>query len=267
MKQPLDIAALHAKHAVLLSAYQQDGDTAALRAILDDYKPMFGKAIRELMRGQTLSADHQADLHQECMLAAIKAIDGFDLAKGTKLTTYLLMHVRGALKRYVLDNKAPCRLGTSSDDRKAYYAAQRIHATRSMEGSAVSERDVQTIANDSATSLKTARRALTALQASPCDLDSVQDMMAEPDPTDSFLDRNATAIGMAAFEELVVLLPERTRDILVESFLSHHCDHVIHRLAEKHQITVRRVRQLQKEGLASLKTMMENQGLMADALF
>jgi RNA polymerase sigma-32 factor len=268
MTQNLDIAALHVKHNVLLSAWKKDGDRVALQAILDDYKPLFGKLIRETMRGHAFSLDHRKDLEQECMVAALKAIDNFELDKGTKLTTYLLLHVKGAMRRYTLDFKAPCRLGTSSDDRKAYYSAQRIHAQRAMSGEGgLHDGDILAVAKDSATSETTARRAVRALQANHCDLDAVADMIEEPDATAAFIETNALQTGMTLFENVKHHLPDRTRKIVEATFLSHHTDRTMQRLAEEFGLTIRRVRQLQKEGLEQLRSLMEEEGIMADSLF
>lgn len=264
----LDIPTLHAKHDVLISAWQNDQDNDARAEILNDYQTLFRKAIAEAMRGRTLSEAHRMDLEQECLMAAMKAIDSFDRSQGTKLTTFLFMHVRGALKRYILSFRAPCRLGTSSNERKAYYAAQRLRTTRMTEGQeTLTQEDINLVAKDAAVSEKIAERAVLSMSAIPVDLDSISEFAVEPDHTETSMERDAQAKAMAMFELMKDKLPERMADIICTTFLSHHTDNVFQRLADKYDLTPRRVRQIQKEGLLKLKDMFEEEGMDADCLF
>lgn len=264
----INIPALHAKHDILISAWQKDNNQDALETILDDYQPLFAKAIAEVMRGRTLSDEHRKDLQQECKAAAINAINQFDRGQGTKLTTFLFMHVKGALRRYVLDFRAPCRLGTSSNERKAYYAAQRMRQTFIAQGKeTLTASDIQDVAKNAGVSEKIATRAVMSMNATPTALDSVVDQVVEPDHTENTIEMDARLKAMAMFEKAKAQLPARTADIVTTSFLSHHTDNVIARLADQYDLTPRRVRQIQKEGLLQLKAIFEEEGLDAECLF
>lgn len=55
------------------------------------------------MRGQTLARDHTTDLMQECAFALVRAVDGYDPTKCPSIAPYLMRHIKGAMRRYVLD--------------------------------------------------------------------------------------------------------------------------------------------------------------------
>jgi len=257
-----------ARHAALITAWKTHRDAPALEALIADYTPLFHAQIAGVMRGRVLSADHQADLVQECTFALMRAVEGYDAQKCPVIAPYLVRHVQGALRRYVLDFRAACRLGTSGDDRKAYYAAQRLRIRRLTEGQqALVESDIAAVAHDSATSLKTARRAVMSIHGGSVSLDEAdQDGELHASPTDA-LDRSAIACAMAAFERHTASLPERTSTIVCETLLGHRMEGAVARMAQRYGISERRVRQIQTEGLEALRALMAQDNITADSVF
>ena len=238
------------RHAALIAQWQSHKDPKALESLMADYTPLFRSQIAGMLRDRALSYDHDSDLMQECAFAFLRAIEGYDPQKCPALAPYLLRHVKGAMRRYMLDFRAACRLGTSSDDRKAYYAAQRLRVQRLTQGQETSvDGDIATIANDSATSLKTARRAFMATSARSVPLDSLE-IEDEANSSDrDVLNRHALSTAMAAFERHAATLPERTRTIVCETLLGHRVEGAVARMSERYDLTPRRVRQIQSEGL------------------
>lgn len=256
------------RHLRWIDAWKTRRDSAALQRLIGDYMPMFHAEIARAMRGRTLQESHRDDLVQECAQAMIVALDGLDPNRAQYLTPYLARHIRGVVRRYVLDFRAPCRLGTSSDDRKAYYAAQRLRVDRLTQGQEqMTHQDVAAVARDSATSMAVAQRAVMAMQSGAIDLEEVEVACSAPDGLEQLAEKDARTKAMAAFERLVADLPERTRAIVCGTMLTHKSEGAVARLAERYSLTPRRVRQIQGEGLQALRDKMEAEGLTAECIF
>jgi RNA polymerase sigma factor (sigma-70 family) len=263
----MNLPALHAKHAILISAWQKDKNQHAIAEILSDYEPLINKAVRLAMRGQMFSVNHIDDMKQECSVALVKAIDGYDSEKGAYLTSYLNTYIKCALLRYKLDFQAPCRLGSSSEDRKAYYAAQRLRAQKNDGHNRLTYKDIELVARDSATSIKIAKRAVQAIDATPTSLDDVVDLVSDASTAQISIDRWSTQEAMSTFDRLQHELDDRTRDIICTTFLSHHIEGAVTRMADKYDLTPRRIRQIQTEGLKKIKILMEQNGIDAECIF
>lgn len=250
------------KHKKLIAQWQNEQDTKALEELLNDYQPLIKKHIRQTFSGGVLSLSHQKDLEQECNLTFIQAVSRFDPNLNQKLTPYLITCLKGTVRRYSLDFQTICRLGTNPDDRKAYYCAQRHKAQKRSQGldDILGHKDVQHIANDSAVSVKVANRAALAASQSCVSLDDAPDIVWDDTQLKQFFEQDSHKKGFALFEELRTNLDERTQDILCTTFLSHHIHGAVDRLAQRHKLTPRRIRQLQKKGLEQLRNMFEDNG-------
>ena len=254
------------RHAQLIAAWQTTRDSTALEALLADYEPLFRTQIGRVMRGQVLSKDHMNDLLQECAQALMLALEGFDPEVCPSIAPYLMRHVRGALLRYVLDFRSACRLGTSSLERKAYYAAQRMRIQRLTQGQEINaEAEAEVVARDSATPLTVARRAVESMSSGSIGLDDLA--MEEQSCSGDILETQSIAVAMAAFERLVNRLPERTRTIVCATLLGHNTEGAIDRMAQQYDLTPRRVRQIQVEGLEMLRKMLKRENITAESIF
>lgn len=250
------------KHKKLIAQWQSEQDAQALEDLLQDYQPLIKKHIRQTFTGGVLSLSHQKDLEQECNLAFIQAVSRYDCERNPKLTPYLISWLKGTVRRYSLDFQTACRLGTNPDDRKAYYCAQRHKAQKRQQGldDLLTHQDIQHIANDSAVSIKVANRAAQAVGQNCVSLEDAPDIISDNSHLKEFFEQDSHKKGFALFEELRTQLDERTQDILCTTFLSHHIYGAVDRLADRHNLTPRRIRQLQKKGLEQLRILFEDKG-------
>jgi RNA polymerase sigma-B factor len=84
----------------LFLAYRRSGDLAARDALIERFLPL----ARSLARRYTRAVEPLDDLEQVASLALIKAIDGFDLGRGTAFSSYAVPCIAGALKRHFRDS-------------------------------------------------------------------------------------------------------------------------------------------------------------------
>jgi RNA polymerase sporulation-specific sigma factor len=82
------------------------GDSRSITAIVTQYTPLVHKIVNKYA---WMSPSHsREDLVQEGLLGVVKAIETFDLQRGTQFMTWVYPQVRGAVQRVARkDNRAP----------------------------------------------------------------------------------------------------------------------------------------------------------------
>ena len=83
----------------LFLAYRRGGDLAARDALIQRFLPL----ARSLARRYLRSVEPLDDLEQVASLALIKAIDAFDVERGSAFSSYAVPCITGALKRHFRD--------------------------------------------------------------------------------------------------------------------------------------------------------------------
>jgi RNA polymerase sigma-B factor len=84
----------------LFLAYRRSGDLAARDALIQRFLPL----ARSLARRYARAVEPLDDLEQVASLALIKAIDGFNIERGTAFSSYAVPCIAGALKRHFRDS-------------------------------------------------------------------------------------------------------------------------------------------------------------------
>ena len=89
----------HGRELQLLARYREHGDREARDALVERYLPL----ARELARRFMDTGEPLDDLAQVAALALIKAIDRFDPARGTGVSSYAAPTIVGELRRHIRD--------------------------------------------------------------------------------------------------------------------------------------------------------------------
>jgi RNA polymerase sigma-B factor len=84
----------------LFRAYRGSGDPHLREQLVERYLPL----ARSLARRYHRSGEALEDLEQVASLALLKAIDGFDVERGTAFSSYAVPSIAGAIKRYYRDS-------------------------------------------------------------------------------------------------------------------------------------------------------------------
>ena len=84
----------------LLRAYHSTGDPRAREAAVERFLPL----ARSLARRYSGGSEPLEDLEQVACLALVRAVDGFDPARGTAFASYAVPSIAGAIKRHFRDN-------------------------------------------------------------------------------------------------------------------------------------------------------------------
>lgn len=260
-------AANRLKEPSLIKAWIEKSDSNALNQLITNYRPMFGNQIKRLLAGRAVSTEHRGDLEQECILAFISAVNRFDSEKNASLATYAQEKVRNALLQYSLDFRSSYRIGRSSDERKAYYAAQKLHACHAGQGDGnITERDIKDISERTGSSMKATRRAVESTQSSQTSLEVSHDNLVSGDHGEQFLLKSSRDRAMEEVRSFLSDIPSRDRDIISRSFLSDDDPSNVD-LSEDFHLTPERIGQIKRRVLKGLAQHFEEVGLdMEDIL-
>jgi RNA polymerase sigma-B factor len=120
-------SARHAEDRRLLRAYLVDGDMRARDELVARFLPLARQLARRYQRGQ----EPIDDLVQVASMGLIKAIDRYDVERGTAFSSYAVPTILGELKRYFRDSGWAVHVPRGMQERimKVNHAMDRLSRT------------------------------------------------------------------------------------------------------------------------------------------
>lgn len=250
----------------LIKAWQERADSDAMTILLRRYNPLLRKLVREIIIGRAIPHIPRGDLDQEASLAFIKSVSDFKFDKGAQLSTYAAPNVRNALLRFVLDYKNVYRVGTSSDERKAFFAAltRRNEKIKQGEGGQLDPEDIEQIRKSTGASRKSVDRAINAVYSRSSSIEDSQELESLADIEENDDELSITK-AMSVLEPFIAGLGERQKSIL-EAIMSDK-DISNQQLADRYDITVERIGQIRRDMLSDMSIHLKRHGISAPDLF
>jgi RNA polymerase sigma-B factor len=93
------VVAEHQEEKRLFLTYRRTGDLRVRDALIERYLPL----ARSLARRYRGASEPLEDLEQVASLALVRAVEGFDPARGTAFSSYAVPSIAGAIKRHFRD--------------------------------------------------------------------------------------------------------------------------------------------------------------------
>ncbi len=250
----------------LITSWQEKGCAKSLTLLLERYGPMIGAQIQKILAGRSVGPAHRQDLEQEANIAFIQAVSSFDPSYGTYLSSFAMNHIRKNLLRYALDFRHAYRIGTSSAERKAFYAALTMRADRIHKGMSevLDDKDIAEIQANTGASEKSTRRAVASIYSSRTNVDDAPDIAA-PECSSATEHDIALTAAMEALAPFIETLDDRQKAIL-NGYLSDD-DVQAHAIAQEFDVTPERIGQIKRDMLADMAIFLKKQGIEARDLF
>jgi len=254
--RPASRAARDAADRAHIERARTEGSPAARAAAVEAFMPLVKSLARRYQRGE----EPLDDLEQVAALGLLKAIDGFDLERGTAFASFAVPTIVGELRRHFRDKGWTIRV-----PRELQEMSLRVNKEQEVVSSALGRPpSAQELADRMGVPVERVLEAREATHAMrPVSLDRPALPDGESDG-DTLIDRFGTtdagfrrAEDAATVDDLLKRLPERER-LVVE--LRFHEDLTQSEIGERIGISQMHVSRLLRRALAELSAMAADSG-------
>jgi len=209
------------------------------------------------------------DLIQEGNLGLMKAVKRFNPDMGIRLVSFAVHWVKAEIHEFILRNWRIVKIATTKAQRKLFFNLRK--ATRHLTG--LSEQNIKTIAQDLNVGREDVRHMHQRLHSHDVSFDAPSDEEGGDDdhhhvapehsladhrynPATQLEEKDWSTSREQQLAEAMASLDARSQDILTRRWL---CEKkaTLHELADDHQISAERVRQLEKIAMDKIKAVLQ----------
>ncbi len=213
------------------------------------------------------------DLIQEGNVGLMKAVKRFDPEKGVRLVSFAVHWIKAEIHEFILKNWRIVKVATTKAQRKLFF---NLRGAKKQLGW-LSNQEAEAIAGDLGVSAKDVRQMEGRLSSydvgfdAPVDADDERASQAPAfyledrasDPAESVEQSQWQSNQFEQLRDAIILLDERSRDILQQRWLTDEKKATLHELADKYGVSAERIRQLEKNAMKKLKLLMKDAALGA----
>lgn len=224
------------------------------------------RLVVRMARGYSGYGLSQEDLIQEGNIGLMKAVKRFNPEIGVRLVSFAVHWIRAEMHEFILKNWRIVKVATTKAQRKLFFNLRKASKKLGW----LSNEEVQTVADELKVTARDVRLMEARLNSHDPSLDigdyddsetwtSIPHPALEDHSQNPELQIEETQWGgrqESALSEALETLDPRSRDILEQRWLSDH-KMTLHELAHKYQVSAERVRQLEKNAMNKLRSLME----------
>lgn len=239
---------------------QQDGDLESARKLIMSHL-RFVVHIAKSYSGYGLP---QADLVQEGNIGLMKAVKRFDPSVGVRLVSFAVHWIKAEIHEFVLRNWRIVKVATTKAQRKLFFNLRKSKKRLGW----LTHEEVQTVAKE----LGVTTKDVLQMEARMGSQDQAFDLSADDDESGSFAPVQYLEDKSESVESIVVsndfdkdasarlysalkTLDERSQHIIQTRWLSDDKT-TLQDLADKYQVSAERVRQIEKNAMKKLQSVM-----------
>ncbi len=218
--------------------------------------------VVRIARGYSGYGLPEADLIQEGNIGLMKAVKRFDPAVGVRLVSFAVHWIRAEMHEYILRNWRIAKVATTKAQRKLFF---NLRSSKKRLGWFNSE-EIDAVAKDLGVSRQTVLEMEQRMSSQDTSFDTRESDDNEtapqapvaylrdsrPGPAQEIEQLESAALNSDALQQALSALDERSRDIVVQRWLSEQKS-TLHQLADKYHVSAERIRQLEKSALQKLK--------------
>jgi RNA polymerase sigma-B factor len=243
----------------LFRRYRLGGDAAARNALVERFLPL----ARQLAWRYRRSTESLEDLEQVASLGLVKAVDRFDVTRGTAFSSYLVPTVLGELKRHFRDSAWAVHVPRRMQERVMRVTGA-IDDLAGESGHSPSVAEIAEHTEQSMEEVLDAMEASQAYHARPIDAPHSEEDGEDPDHLSELGRREAgyelAELG-AAVKPTVLSLPWREREILRLRFVE---DLTQSQIAERVGVSQMHVSRLIRAAVEKLRAATDEDAVAVD---
>jgi len=219
--------------------------------------------VVRIARGYSGYGLPEADLIQEGNIGLMKAVKRFDPSVGVRLISFAVHWIRAEIHEYILRNWRIAKVATTKAQRKLFF---NLRSSKKRLGW-FNREEVEAVAKDLGVSPKSVLEMEQRMSSQDTSFDSTENDDVDgvphapaaylrdqrPGPAQEIEQLESEALNNDRLQQALAALDDRSRDIIVQRWLSEH-KATLHQLAEKYHVSAERIRQLEKSALQKLKT-------------
>lgn len=216
--------------------------------------------------------DHTEDLYNEAAEGFMRAVKKFDNRHQARLSTLAKHYVAASCYRYVMDMKHIFRVGTNLESKKAFYNMSRIRRDfmevfqRPMTSSQEDIERAEMLSNISAAAIRRQMEIEASAQTYSPDEIEIHELGGAIRGERKLARETGGSLLRRHIDRVAESLIDRDRDILLTVIQNHERkSEFVTLVAQKHGITVERVRQIVRAGLASIRASLNSAGVHRSA--
>lgn len=246
----------------LAQRLQQDGDLEAARRLVMSHL-RFVVHIAKSYAGYGLA---QADLIQEGNVGLMKAVKRFNPDFGVRLVSFAVHWIKAEIHEFILRNWRIVKVATTKAQRKLFFNLRSAKKRLAW----LTNDEVHAVAEDLGVEPRVVREMEGRLSAHDAAFDAGADDDDEKayhspayyledkryDPAVQIEKSNWTEDSNSRLHDALFELDERSQDILRQRWLNEGKS-TLHDLAAKYGVSAERIRQLEKNAMKKVRTMME----------
>lgn len=207
-----------------------------------------------------------ADLVQEGNVGLMKAVKRFEPDRDVRLVSFAVHWIKAEIYDFILRNWKIVRITTTKAHRKLFFNLRKHR--QSLE--AMSKEEIATLARDLDVPEETVREMEirmtgTAVSFDPdIDDDNEESQVFAPanylgddryNPEEVYEENWSTANRSKKIQHALGILDERSRDIIVQRWLSDDKS-TLHSLAEKYRVSAERIRQIEEKAMLTMRNVL-----------
>ena len=238
-----------------------DGDLEAARQLVMSHL-RFVVHIAKSYSGYGLN---QGDLIQEGNVGLMKAVKRFNPEVGVRLVSFAVHWIKAEIHEFILKNWRIVKVATTKAQRKMFFNLRSAKKTLSW----FSNAEVESVADDLGVSPDVVRQMEGRMSSSDTTFDASSDDDDDSayqapanyledhryDPASLMENGNWEEDSNRRLQEAMSELDARSRNILVQRWLSDSKS-TLHDLADEYGVSAERIRQLEKNAMAKIRTFM-----------
>jgi RNA polymerase sigma-32 factor len=261
------VTAIHAipvltaeEERALAIEYKESGDLDAVRGLIMSHL----RFVAHIARSYSGYGLPQADLIQEGNVGLMKAVKRFDPEVGVRLISFAVHWIKAEIHEFVLKNWRVVKVATTKAQRKLFFNLRSAKKSQNW----LTNDEIKAVAEDLGVAEIEVRRMESRLNSR----DTAFDLPNDADDENSFAPaaylESANSDPAVKFEaedwqqhhqqrlmNAIKTLDERSQDILAARWLSEDKS-TLQELADKYSVSAERVRQLEKNAMKKLKSVM-----------